>query len=278
MDLSVVTPSLNMLAYLRRCHASVADQRGGTVEHIVVDGGSSDGSAEFVRQAPDLVGIVGPDAGMYDAINKGLRLARGPIVAYLNCDEQYLPGTLRYVKAVFDADPWVDLVAGDTLLIRPDGSLIAYRKAYPLPPALMLVGPLQVYSSSLFFRRRIFDDGHYFDPSLRDLGDYELLERLLRCDYQLRICRRYLSAFTMTGANRESGPNARREADQLRARLPRIMLGLSRPLCLVRWTIKLLTGAYCQPMPLAYAVYASSQATARRAFVVDKASFRWRQA
>ena len=267
-----------MLAYLRRCHASVADQAGGSVEHIVVDGGSSDGSAEFVRQAPDIVGLVGPDAGMYDAINKGLRLAKGEIVAYLNCDEQYLPGTLRDVKAAFAAEPAVDMVAGDTLLIRPDGSLLAYRKAYPLPRALMLVSPLQAQSSSLFFRRRIFDDGHAFDASLKDLGDYELLERLLGCKYRLRICRRYLSVFTMTGANREFGPNAQREAAQLRSRLPGIMVWLGGPLRLVRWTIKLLAGAYWQPMPLVYSVYTSSQASARRVFVVDRASFRWRQA
>ena len=277
MDLSVISPSLNMLEYLRRCHASVADQAGASVEHIVVDGGSSDGSAEFVRQTPGVIGIVGPDAGMYDAINKGLRLAQGEIVAYLNCDEQYLAGTLSFVKRAFAADPSLDMLAGDTLLIRPDGSLIAYRKAYPLPHRLMLVGPLQVHSSSLFFRRRIFEEGHYFDASLKDLGDYELLARLLRCKYRLRICRRYLSAFTMTGANREFGPNARREADQLRSQLPGVMVGLSRPLCLVRWTIKLLAGAYHQPMPLAYSVYTSSQATTRRAFVVDRASFRWRE-
>jgi glycosyltransferase involved in cell wall biosynthesis len=278
MDLSVITPSLNMLEYLRRCHASVADQAGASVEHIVVDGGSSDGSAEFVRRAPDVVGLVGPDAGMYDAINKGLRLAQGEIVAYLNCDEQYLPGTLSFVKQAFAADPSLDVLAGDTLLIRPDGSLIAYRKAYPLPRMLMLVGPLPVQSSSLFFRRRVFDDGHYFDASLKDLGDYELLARLLRCHYRLRVRRRYLSAFTITGANRGFSPNARREASQMRSRLPGTMLGLRYPLRLARWTIKLLAGAYWQPMPLTYSVYDSSQATTRRVFVVDRASFRWRRA
>src|SRR3954447_16040811 len=104
VDISVVTPSYNMLPYLRRACASVADQEGCTFEHIVVDARSTDGTPEWLatRGQPH---IVEPDRGMYDAVNKGLRVARGGVLAYLNCDEQYLPGTLRFVRERFAQDP-----------------------------------------------------------------------------------------------------------------------------------------------------------------------------
>src|SRR5205809_81991 len=88
---SVITPSFNMLEFLKRCHRSVADQ-GVHLEHIVMDGGSSDGTAEWLAGSDVSLWQSASDAGMYDAVNKGLQLASGDILAYLNCDEQYLPG------------------------------------------------------------------------------------------------------------------------------------------------------------------------------------------
>ncbi|MCU0522546.1 MAG: glycosyltransferase [Anaerolineae bacterium] len=129
-DISVITPSLNMLPYLQRCSASVADQEGVSVEHIIVDGASTDGTSDWLTTKGNLVSIVGRDSGMYEAVNRGLSDARGGILAYLNCDEQYLPGALRAVKSVFDADTDVHMVFGDSLIVGRDGTMIAYRKGY----------------------------------------------------------------------------------------------------------------------------------------------------
>ena len=71
-DFSIITPSFNMLDYLKLCCASVADQDGASFEHIVVDGASTDGTAEWLRQARNITSISEKDDGMYDAINKGL--------------------------------------------------------------------------------------------------------------------------------------------------------------------------------------------------------------
>ena len=101
MKFTVVTPSFRQLDWLELCIASVADQHGvESVEHIVCDGGSA-GIEEFRSKMkdrfPDTTGyklefVIGPDSGMYDAINKGLRRATGDTCSYLNCDEQLLPG------------------------------------------------------------------------------------------------------------------------------------------------------------------------------------------
>jgi glycosyltransferase involved in cell wall biosynthesis len=99
MDISVVTPSFNMLSYLKRCVASVADQERVQAEHLVMDGGSRDGTVEWLKTQTSLLSEVRSDNGMYDAVNRGFRRARGQIVAHLNCDEQYLPGTLESVRS-----------------------------------------------------------------------------------------------------------------------------------------------------------------------------------
>ena len=128
IDVSVVTPSFNMLNYLQRCCASVADQEYVTHEHIVVDGGSTDETPEWLSCLASLISQSQRDNGMYDAVNRGFRLARGEIVSHLNCDEQLLPDTLHFVRRFFREHPEVDVLFGDILAVRPDGGLIAYRK------------------------------------------------------------------------------------------------------------------------------------------------------
>jgi glycosyltransferase involved in cell wall biosynthesis len=267
-----------MLDYLMRCHASIADQQGVAVEHIVVDGGSSDGTQDWLSMTPSVVGLIGPDAGMYDAINKGLRAATGQVFGYLNCDEQYLPGALRYVREYLAAHPRVDVLAGHTLLVRPHGSFIAFRKVHPLPLPVIQAGSIQMLSSSLFFRRRVIDEGEYFDSRLQYVGDQEFVTRLMRKGYRFAYCPTYLSAFTMTGSNRGRSANAFREGALLDVQTAPWILKLARPLTLGRWLIKLLWGAYFQSTPLEYALYTPADAGRRTTFVVEKASFRWRYA
>jgi glycosyltransferase involved in cell wall biosynthesis len=113
VNFSVITPSLNMLDYLKRCHASIMDQENITVEHIIMDGGSTDGTEEWLKQNKRAIGVIQKDEGMYNAINKGLSLAQGNIISYLSCDEQYLSGTLSFVKEFMERNPEVDILFGD---------------------------------------------------------------------------------------------------------------------------------------------------------------------
>jgi glycosyltransferase involved in cell wall biosynthesis len=120
VDFTIVTPSYRQLDWLACCIASVADQQGVTTEHIIQDAGTQ-GFAEFAEWMkgiwPDRPGyrrlmVSEPDRGMYDAINKGLRKGTGEICAYLNCDEQYLPGVLEKVRKIAGSQPSVDLWVG----------------------------------------------------------------------------------------------------------------------------------------------------------------------
>jgi glycosyltransferase involved in cell wall biosynthesis len=277
-DFSIVTPSLDMGGYLRRCVRSVADQEGVTLEHLVMDGGSTDGTVEWLEGRTDVVCHSEPDDGMYDAIGRGFDLSRGEILAWLNCDEQYLPGTLAHVRAYFAENPDIDIVFGGALLIRPDGSLISYRKAQPPRWHYVLASHLYVLSCTMFVRAEVIRSGSRFDPSFRVAGDADFVVRVLRRGHRPGWLRRYLSAFTMTGQNLCATDRATEEARALLEAGPRWVRASRLPLNGLRLLEKWAAGAYRQKMPLVYSVYGADDARARREFTATEASFRWRAA
>lgn len=266
-----------MLEYLKRCSQSVADQENVTFEHIVMDGGSTDGTTEWLRNNRHIRGISEPDRGMYDAINKGLDRSKGRILAYLNCDEQYLPGTLNFVKDFFERFPHLDILFGDALLIDPSGQLVAYRKGYKPRWQYVLSSHLYLLSCGMFLRRRVVADGIRFDPSLRCVGDADFVVRILQRGFKAQHVRRYCSAFTMTGSNMSQGKHAQQEIRNLRGSAPLYVGALRLVFNFLRLSEKVLSGAYLQEYPLEYAVYTPDSLTKRTKFSAMRGSPRWPQ-
>ena len=171
VDISIVTPSLRQLQWLQLCAASVADQENVLHEHIVQDAGTGDLVEQWARGIPNLTLYVEQDAGMYDAVNRGLRRAQGEICAYLNCDEQLLPGALARVSSFFDTHPEIDVLFGDAILVDERGNPISYRRTV-LPTLLHLrQAHLNTPTCSTFFRRKLLDRGFLFDPKWKTIGD-----------------------------------------------------------------------------------------------------------
>ncbi|MFH1111415.1 MAG: glycosyltransferase family 2 protein [Planctomycetota bacterium] len=282
MKFSIITPSFNSLAYLPRCAASVADQsrseRGQDVDidRIVVDGGSTDGTVEWLKAQAGIRWVSEKDRGMYDAVNKGLKMAQGDIWGYINCDEQYLPGTLEAVADTFQRHPEADIVFGDMLAIRPDGSLVAFRKSYPLHWWYIPVDHLYVFTCALFYRRKIIEDGFLFSTEFRDVSDADFIIRLLRAGYRPRHLRRYLSVYTMTGANLSLGERAVREKSRILESAPAWVRRGRHVLNGLRLAEKLLSGAYFQAGPISYSIYGSDPGAGRQVLMAEKPSFRWR--
>ena len=276
MDFSIVTPSFNMLPYLELCAASIGDQEGATFEHIVVDGASSDGTVKWLEQHPGIKSISEKDNGMYDAVNKGLRMANGQFLAYLNCDEQYLPGTLAFVKDYFQKHPNVDVIFGDMVLTRPDGSLIAFRKAYQPRWFYILASHLYVPTCTMFFRRKIIEENFYFDLSFKANADADFVVRLLRRPFRLKYVREYLSAFTMTGKNLSSDTVAHDESARMLEEAPFLVRKTRPVLNVLRLTEKYLSGSYFQKKPLDYAVYTRDNGIKRNRFSEPHPSYKWK--
>jgi glycosyltransferase involved in cell wall biosynthesis len=277
IDISVVTPSFNMLGYLQRCCASVADQENVRHEHIVMDGGSSDRTRDWLRRHPSLISEARRDNGMYDAVNKGFLIARGNIVSHLNCDEQYLPKTLDFVVNYFRDRPEVDVLFGDVLTVRPDGSLISYRKGYRPVGSVILVSPLHVYTAAMFLRRRVIEDNQLYDASYKDIGDAEFVLRLLRAGYRIEHVSRYMSTFTMTGHNRSARVTTiPEEIKRFRKHAPWWVSRFRPAWRAAGYGMKLVNGAYSEKRPIGYSIYGSGETATRTDFIARKASFRWR--
>jgi glycosyltransferase involved in cell wall biosynthesis len=272
-DISIVTPSYDMLAFLPRCVASVADQVGMEVEHIIIDGGSTDGSVQWLNDLPGIIVRSEPDEGMYDALNKGLQMCTASIVAYLNCDEQYLPGTLARVQRVFEERPDVDIVFGNTILVDPAGMAVAFKKAYPLRWRYVVWSYLHVYSCAMFFRRSSLVGTAPFNTSYRAVADADLVVRLLKSGRRAYHIRDYLSAFTLTGSNLSWSEAGRRELLAFRSHQGvRRATGFGLVIELSRRFEQLAAGSLWEDMPLVYSIYEQGKLT-RTQFTCENVPF-----
>jgi glycosyltransferase involved in cell wall biosynthesis len=250
---SIVTPSFNMATALRRAIGSVRGQNDVPHEHIIQDGGSTDGTAEWLATQSGITWRSESDSGMYDAINRGWERASGGILSWLNCDEQYLPGTLQAVRAWFDRHSDADVVVGDMIVIDENGNPIAARREIPLRGWYVKNTFLYAPSCAIFFRRRLLDQGLLrLDTRYRYSADKDLVLRLLDRGVRFGRLPEYLSLFTMGRENLSTHQAARVESHEV-ARAhggsdAKIIRGAARA---CRWTERLLRGNY-RPAELSY--------------------------
>jgi len=287
VKVSVVTPSFRQLEWLQLCIASIADQQGVEVEHIVQDAGTP-GFAEFSREMerrwPIRPGysrhmVSEPDEGMYDAVNRGLLKAKGEVLAYLNCDEQYLPGALRWVADYFLLSPKVDVLFGAAIVTRADGSYVCDRRVMvPTRWHTMVSGNLSIFTSSTFFRRKsVVERGLLFDPQWRVCGDAVWALRFLGAGLRMEATHKSLSAFAETGVNMSGtgNPRAAEESRRLALSAPAAARAFKPAVLLAYRFRRWLSGAYALK-PHSYAVYTAREADRRHRFNVDRPSFRWK--
>jgi glycosyltransferase involved in cell wall biosynthesis len=244
MFVSVVTPSFRQLEWLKLCAASVADQAGVKHEHIIQDAGSGPEIEEWARTIPGLTLYVEKDEGMYDAINRGLRRARGAVCSYLNSDEQLLPGALAIVVSFFDAHPNVDVLFGDAVLIDRSGTPISYRRTIPPTLSHVRYAHLNTPTCATFFRRRLLDRGFFFDSKWKMIGDQVWMEQLLLANVPMATLSRPLAVFTFTGEN--LGSTKASEEETLRRRGPgSLATGCRKTAAILSHRLrKLFAGAY----------------------------------
>ena len=151
-------------------------------EHIVVDGGSSDGSVDIIRRyAPHLRSWVSePDRGQSHAINKGLAQATGDVLTWLNSDDTYLPGALDEVGRFFSANPGIDLVYGDYVYTDAAGQPMRRRHVFNTIAYESLLYHDYLGQPAVFFRRGLFEKVGPLDESLHYCMDWDLFLRMWR--------------------------------------------------------------------------------------------------
>jgi glycosyltransferase involved in cell wall biosynthesis len=182
--ISIITPSLNRADMIATAIESVQAQNYSNVEHLIMDGGSTDGTLDILSKHSHLKVFSGQDNGMYDALNRGLALAQGEIIGFLNTDDEYLPGALEKVALSF-TESAADAVAGRAnmqgLGLERVESLNQYTDFFD---TLLMGVPI---FNAWFFRTSVFRKLGPFDASFRMAGDREYLIRFSLAGLRLHL-------------------------------------------------------------------------------------------
>lgn len=179
IKVSVITVSFNSAATIARTLASVNAQTYGDIEHIVIDGQSSDQTLDIVSKMKMRPGLVQsePDRGIYDAMNKGLERATGDVMCFLNSDDEYCSETLiaEVVGEIERTD--VDMMYGDVIYASPSGKPIRYYSSKGFSPNKLKYGFMPAHPS-LFVKADVYREVGGFKSSFKIAGDFEMCCRL----------------------------------------------------------------------------------------------------
>ena len=179
--LSIITPNFNCEAFIEETLNSVISQKTDKIQYILVDGASTDRSMEIVNKYKEKIDIIisEPDGGQADAINKGMNLATGKFVAYLNSDDYYMPGVLDKIVRLIENNSSMKAVYGDNINWFPDGSLIGRPKVswdFRIALNYMLLIP----QPASFWSRELMNEVGGFDSTMNDTFDYDFFLRAFK--------------------------------------------------------------------------------------------------
>lgn len=174
---SVVTPCYNGMPYIVENIESVLMQDYPEVEHLVVDGASTDGTIEVLKQYPHLRWLSEPDRGQSHALNKGFRLVRGAIIGWLNADDTYNPGAIRSAVEYFQNHPEVAVVYSDCQIIDEHGKPLRFSKSQPFLLETFLLNNY-IRQPTVFMRKQVLESIGGVDEDLHFVMDRELWLRV----------------------------------------------------------------------------------------------------
>lgn len=211
--ITIVTPSFNQRQFVEEALRSVLLQGYPDLEYIVLDGGSTDGSLDILRKYEKFLSHlrVGPDGGQAAAIRAGFAMATGEVLAWLNSDDYYLPGTLARIGRLFAGRPRLDFASGDVYDVD-SGSRVLGRK-YAIRPNFTVTANFAIHhwpQQGCFWRRSAYEQVGGLDPSLHFCMDRDLFLRLVRAGPFVRVKGGPLAAFRW-----HPGAKSSNEADNL---------------------------------------------------------------
>lgn len=193
---TIVTPSLNSASFLPRLLACIRGQTYPHVEHIIVDGGSTDGTAKILKtidRSKHRV-LIKKDRSMYQAINRGIKVSHGDIIGYLNADDLYFPSTIATIVDYFARHPRVDIVFGDVVSVNEQTkSFVLYVYAQHQYTLSRIALNKSIGQPSVFFRRRVIDAIGLFDDSLRFIADLEYWMKAAKHQRRFQKINKFLS-------------------------------------------------------------------------------------
>jgi glycosyltransferase involved in cell wall biosynthesis len=180
MLISIVTPSLNQVKFLEKNILSVLNQNYDNFEHIIVDGGSTDGSVEVLRKYKHLRWISEKDKGQAHAINKGFKLAQGDLIGWLNSDDTYMPGTFQKVENFFLNNAGVDFIFSHCIRIDANDNIVGFSNAKDPDEFNVLSHVNFIPQPTVFFRKIVFEKTGYLKENYFLAMDIDYWRRIAK--------------------------------------------------------------------------------------------------
>ncbi len=208
--ISIITPSLNRVGFIKTAIESVLNQDYTRFEHLIMDGGSTDGTLEVLKRFPHLNVVCQPDTGIYDAINKGIGLAHGEVIGLLNTDDFYAENIFGTVANQFSEHPEMDALVGQATILQEkskDGWEILTTLPSVLPGELLFRATQgSPVFNAWFFRKRLFEEIGTFDARYKYVADRDFLIRMAflaraykNLDLLFYHYRMHAGSFTLSG-------------------------------------------------------------------------------
>lgn len=189
MKISIITATYNSLKYISWALDSIINQSYKNLEWIVIDGGSTDGTLEFLQKSKCISRLISePDQGIYGALNKGIRVATGDIIGFLHSDDFYAStDILEKIADLFlrhslnESFGEVTAVYGDLAFVKPDNinRITRFWKSKTFSSKLLNKGWMPPHPT-VFMKREVFVKHGLFDPNLRCSADYDFILRVFR--------------------------------------------------------------------------------------------------
>jgi glycosyltransferase involved in cell wall biosynthesis len=203
MKFSIVTLAFKQRKYLREAMDSVLNQDYPSIEYIVVEPGSNDGSREIIEDYGDRISckIYEPDKGAADGLNNGFARATGDVFAFLNGDDLLLPGAIRKVADFLEKNPDVDLIMGNGFISDAEGKPVRHVKASGFSVNRYMLGGCTWLQQSTFFRRAAFEATGGFNLQNRSCWDGELFVTMLSKGAKVGFLNSDLGVFRVHGAS-----------------------------------------------------------------------------
>lgn len=184
LKVSIITVSFNSSKTIQKTLESVNQQSYADIEHLIIDGGSSDKTLDIVSKCKKRPGIIisETDKGIYDAMNKGLEMANGDIICFLNSDDCYY--SQNSVAAITDefVKHDLDVIYGDVIYEDFSGRKVRYYSSKKFSPLKLKFGFMPAHPS-LFVRKNIYKQVGYYQPKYKIAGDFEMCCRLFQMPF-----------------------------------------------------------------------------------------------
>jgi len=206
MKISIITITYNSAKTLQRALDSVQSQTYKDIEHVIVDGASTDGTKELIetyaKAHANVRWVSEKDKGIYDALNKGIKLATGDVIGFLHSDDVlYSADSIEHIAAAF-AQKEVDVVYGDLQYCR--GSKVVRRwKSNDFNPCALKYGWMPPHPT-VYVRKEVYQQVGEYDEWFRISADYDMMLRIFTAGYQSRYLPEVLVSMEVGGASNKN--------------------------------------------------------------------------